>query len=258
MNDHRSARSVGESTLARARADLAAPVVGADGVLASMSDGIIAVDNDWRIVYLNPAAERIWGREAGAVIGKTLFAAFDTGPDNSFRAAYTASKLNNEPLAFTGYSEVFTAWMDVRGYPHPGGYTILFRPPHDERGRTGIIQESERERETIRSINQRIFDTSLDLILVVSKRGDFVRVSPSSLRDPRPCAGRDDRAQRDGFRFPRRPRQHAQRNAARAPRCALAHLRMPLPAQETATPCRSPGPESGRSRTISISSSAAT
>ena len=46
--------------------------------------------------------------------------------------------------------------------------------------RDGAMPTSERERETIRSINQRIFDTSLDLILVVSKRGDFVRVSPSS------------------------------------------------------------------------------
>src|SRR5205814_10605361 len=44
----------------------------------------------------------------------------------------------------------------------------------------GPILASEREREAIRSINQRIFDTSLDLILVVDKRGVFLRVSPSS------------------------------------------------------------------------------
>ena len=59
---------------------------------------------------------------------------------------------------------------------------------------------------------------------------------PEFARDPRPCAGGDDRAQRHGFRFPRRPRQHARRNAARAPRCRLAHLRMPVRAQER--PCR--------------------
>jgi PAS domain S-box-containing protein len=37
------------------------------------------------------------------------------------------------------------------------------------------------ETDADRSINQRIFDTSLDLILVVDRRGDFRRVSPSSL-----------------------------------------------------------------------------
>jgi PAS domain S-box-containing protein len=35
--------------------------------------------------------------------------------------------------------------------------------------------------DTIRAINQRIFDTSLDLIVVVDRRGKFLRVSPSSL-----------------------------------------------------------------------------
>jgi PAS domain S-box-containing protein len=38
-----------------------------------------------------------------------------------------------------------------------------------------------RASETHHSINQRIFDTSLDLILVVDRRGFFLRVSPSSL-----------------------------------------------------------------------------
>ena len=36
------------------------------------------------------------------------------------------------------------------------------------------------DREAVRAINQRIFDTSLDLILVVDRRGNFIRVSPSS------------------------------------------------------------------------------
>jgi PAS domain S-box-containing protein len=40
--------------------------------------------------------------------------------------------------------------------------------------------EAAAARDAIHSINQRIFDTSLDLILVVDKRGTFIRVSPSS------------------------------------------------------------------------------
>jgi PAS domain S-box-containing protein len=56
---------------------------------------------------------------------------------------------------------------------------LLVDPAMEDR-RDGVMPARERERETIHSINQRIFDTSLDLILVVSKRGEFVRVSPSS------------------------------------------------------------------------------
>ncbi len=104
MNDQRGARSVGDSTLAQARDDSAAPVPGADSVLASISDGIIAVDNDWRIAYLNPAAERLWGRAAHTLIGKTIHDALDISADNPFRLVYATSKTNNEPVAFSGYS----------------------------------------------------------------------------------------------------------------------------------------------------------
>ena len=37
-----------------------------------------------------------------------------------------------------------------------------------------------RRSQTADAINQRIFETSLDLILVVDKRGQIIRVSPSS------------------------------------------------------------------------------
>src|SRR3546814_3122207 len=37
------------------------------------------------------------------------------------------------------------------------------------------------EREKIHSLNQRIFETSLDLILVVDSRGNYLRISPSSV-----------------------------------------------------------------------------
>jgi len=140
----------------------------AEAILAGISDAVIVLDNDWRLVYSNPAAERVWGGDADSLLGRTLHESLQLAPDNPFMTAYMTSKQSGEPLAYVGYSEVYGAWVDARGYPHPDGYTILF-------------SVGSHEREATRSINQRIFDTSLDLILVVSRRGDFLRVSPSSL-----------------------------------------------------------------------------
>src|SRR5258708_39943724 len=42
-------------------------------------------------------------------------------------------------------------------------------------------ETSNAEQEATHAINQRIFETSLDLILVVDRRGSFIRVSPSSM-----------------------------------------------------------------------------
>jgi len=185
MSDRLAETAVGTAP-ARLRDDVViafptAPAhVSADTILASISDGIVSLDNDWRLVYANPAAQNIWGRDLKPLIGKVLHDVLDIAPDNPFRLAYMISKNNGEPIAFTGYSEVFAAWVDVRGYPHRDGYTILFRAVSPDRPSVGRTIESEREREATRSINQRIFDTSLDLILVVDQRGEFLRVSPSS------------------------------------------------------------------------------
>jgi PAS domain S-box-containing protein len=151
----------------------------AETILSGISDGIVALDNEWRLVYANAAATRIWGRDLTIFMGKSLHDALGIPEDNKFRLAYMASKHNGEPIAFSGYSEIFAAWVDVRGYPHAEGYIILFRAAAPDRG-IARRSESERERDATRSINQRIFETSLDLILVVDRQGHFLRVSPSA------------------------------------------------------------------------------
>ncbi|MEJ0074246.1 MAG: ATP-binding protein [Alphaproteobacteria bacterium] len=150
----------------------------AETILGGISDGIVALDNEWRLVYANAAATRIWGRDLTMFMGKSIHDSLGIAEDNKFRLAYMASKHNGEPIAFSGYSEIFAAWVDVRGYPHAEGYIVLFRPASPDS--PTVRRTGEREREATRSINQRIFDTSLDLILVVDRQGHFLRVSPSA------------------------------------------------------------------------------
>ena len=151
----------------------AAPAAILDGI----SDGVVSLDNAWRLIYANAAAARMWDRDLAPMLGRSIDELLDIRPDNPFRLMYLASKRNSMPISFASYSEMFADWVDVRGYPHAGGYTILFRPASQDRR---IKDTVETEREATRSINQRIFDTSLDLILVVDRRGHLLRVSPSS------------------------------------------------------------------------------
>ena len=97
-----------------------------EAILNGISDAVIVLDNDWRLVYSNPAATRIWGRDFSKLIGRTLHESLQLAPDNPFMLAYFKSKESGEPIAYAGYSEVFGASIDARGYPHPDGYTILF------------------------------------------------------------------------------------------------------------------------------------
>ena len=185
MNDHSASPQTPGNIRQRAAdhssavflADLGAHV---DDILASISDGLVAFDNEWRFTYINAAAERMTHRKADGLIGRTIVDALGPDPDNPFLASYRASKASGEPIAFTAYSEVFARWLEIRGYPHAAGYTVFFRDVSDERAAHRAALMSEGKLEAAGPINQRIFETSLDLILVVDRRGNFIRVSPSS------------------------------------------------------------------------------
>jgi PAS domain S-box-containing protein len=152
-----------------------------DEILASISDGFVAFDNEWRFTYVNAAAERMWRRQASELLGRTIFEALKVNDRNPFLLVYLDSKKSRKPVAFACYSDVFGAWQDVRGYPHPGGYTIFFRDATEERETYLASVEGRRQLESALSVNQRIFETSLDLILVVDRRGTFIQVSPSAM-----------------------------------------------------------------------------
>jgi PAS domain S-box-containing protein len=151
-----------------------------DEILAGMAEGFIAFDNDWRFTYVNAAAERMSGRTAAATLGRPVLDALNLDRTKPFHIAYTTSKASGEPIAFSAYSDLVHTWIEVRGYPYPGGYAILFRDVSEERRVHRAAVALRRELGAAHAVNRRIFETSLDLILVVDPKGNFLRVSPSS------------------------------------------------------------------------------
>ncbi|WP_162914522.1 hybrid sensor histidine kinase/response regulator [Desertibaculum subflavum] len=158
----------------------AALAVQVGDILDRISDGFVAFDNDWRFVHINAAAQRMAERPAQDFIGRTAFDALNIDPRNPFHLAYTASKASGEPVAFTAYSEIFSAWLEVRGFPNMDGYTILFRDVTGARRAHRTTLEGRHNLEVARAISQRIVETSQDLILVTDRQGNLVQVSPSS------------------------------------------------------------------------------
>ncbi len=151
-----------------------------DAILSGISDGFVSFDNDWRFTHVNAAAERLWGMQAARVIGRTVFEALGVGPENPFHQCYAESKRNGEPVAFTARSGLRDAWFEVRGYPHAAGYSIFFRDVTEERSAHLALVETQRRLAAANRINRRIFETTLDLILVTDRRGNIIQVSPST------------------------------------------------------------------------------
>ena len=56
----------------------------AEAVLAGISDGIAALDNDWRLLSANPAVSRLLGRDITHLMGRTLDQLLDLAADDPF------------------------------------------------------------------------------------------------------------------------------------------------------------------------------
>ena len=170
------------------------PDLPVDVVLASMSDGFVAFDDGWRFVRVNPAAERIWGLPADQLVGRTVFDALGITPDNPFHQSYIASKATGEPVSFSAWSQLYGGWLEVRGVPWRGGYSIFFRDVTAARQDHLDARARAEDLRAANAINRRIFETSPDLIILADQQGKLLRVSPSAIQilgyDPTEMEGR--------------------------------------------------------------------
>jgi PAS domain S-box-containing protein len=148
-------------------------------VLASISDAFVTLDNEWRFTFINAAAERLWNVDARTLIGRDSYG-LHGNPANPFYGNFVESKRTGEPIAFSAYSDLFGKWLEVRGYPHPAGYTVFCRDASEERRIHRELIVSRQSLDAAREINERLFETSLDLICITDSYGNFVSVNPGT------------------------------------------------------------------------------
>jgi PAS domain S-box-containing protein len=97
-------------------------------ILESTTDGFYSLDQEWRFVYFNAAAERMMGIPRGAIIGKTHWELFPSIVGTSVEAEYRRAVSEQVPVAFEHFLRPHGRWISVRGYPAPeGGLSIYFR-----------------------------------------------------------------------------------------------------------------------------------
>ena len=96
-------------------------------MLESITEAFVAFDEEWRTIYVNPEAERIFGRSADELLGTTLD---DQVPQLVGSATETAMKQAMEtrrPSTTEQFFEPLNAWFDVRAYPWTDGIAVFFR-----------------------------------------------------------------------------------------------------------------------------------
>jgi hypothetical protein len=152
--------------------------------LDSITDSLVTVDRDWKITYVNRAAERVLQRPREKLLGVDMWEEFPQGRGTVFEQQYAKAIAEGRTMEFEEYFEPLGSWLELRVYPSPqGGLTIYFRD----------VTERRRAREQVVELNaqleHRVRERTAQLEIANHELGAFSYSVAHDLRAPLAAIG---------------------------------------------------------------------
>src|SRR6185369_1845337 len=118
-----------------------------------VSDGFIALDTKWNIVYANKIAEEMLGRPAGYLTGKNFWNEFPESIDRPLYEAYYRATRMQKNIHLQEYSVSFNRWMETSIFPSSSGLSVYFRDITDQKeAEKEILKNEEQYRDLVENI----------------------------------------------------------------------------------------------------------
>lgn len=141
VTEHREAEEAARRELAT-RAELGA-------VFERVTDAFVALDRDWRYVYMNRRAGELFGRDPAAMIGRHIWTEFPEGPGQPFAQAYRRAMETQQSITLEDYYAPWDRWFENRIYPSPAGLSVYFHEITDRKRAERTLRDSERRKEAL-------------------------------------------------------------------------------------------------------------
>ena len=132
----------------RVKAKQALPITSAQiaKLLEQISDGFVALDKDWRYIYVNQkAAEMLQRKKPSDLIGKHIWTEYPEGVGQPFQLAYEKAMKEKTPIVIEDYYEPWGRWFENRIYPSVDILCILFTEITERKRVEEALRESEQK-----------------------------------------------------------------------------------------------------------------
>src|SRR4051812_29952298 len=96
-------------------------------ILEKTTDGFFAVDSQWKLTYVNAAAEAIVKRKRDQLLGGLLWERFPELVGSVFQANYEKVLAEQVAMEFEAGDSTGKVWYDVHAYPSDGGVSVFIR-----------------------------------------------------------------------------------------------------------------------------------
>lgn len=96
-------------------------------ILDRVNDGFVALDNNWKFVYLNQKACDLTGGSREELIGRNLWDVFPDDGKSEFFIAYRRAMETQQYVFIESCYEPWGTWWENHIYPSPRGISIYFK-----------------------------------------------------------------------------------------------------------------------------------
>jgi PAS domain S-box-containing protein len=113
-------------------------------ILESITDGFIAVDREWRCVYINRVATALSRTPRERLIGQDLSGLFSEALSPAARAQLERAMNERAHVHFEEYYEPFDSWFEVDAYANGDGLTVFGRDVTERKRVNEGLQRTQR------------------------------------------------------------------------------------------------------------------
>ncbi|MFT3857316.1 MAG: PAS domain-containing protein [Aquabacterium sp.] len=114
-------------------------------LLNAMSEGFVAMDEDFRVIDINSQGLRLDGRPAQDILGRSHWDLWPTSLGTPLEEAYRKVMRERVPVELEHHhvSDRHDFWMRIRAYPITGGIAVLYRDVTQARLAESAVRHSE-------------------------------------------------------------------------------------------------------------------
>jgi PAS domain S-box-containing protein len=112
-------------------------------IIDRISDGLMGLDSQWRVTYVNRRAAEVGRMSPEEVIGKNLWTELPGGADQPYYHEFVRAMEQQIPVDFESFYPPMQRWFTNRIYPSKDGVSLFFRDITDHKRVEEELREAE-------------------------------------------------------------------------------------------------------------------
>lgn len=164
------------------------PLQDAIHALESLTDGFLALDDQWRLKYANTAAAGLAGRQREEMLGRDYRELFAEVTGKAIQRDLLRSVREKVPIEAEAYDRSHERWLRVKAYPAPdGGLSVFFEDVTDrKRAERQQVESSRAPQPSVASRENQdwlpdMVQSLSECVQVLAADGRVLRINPPGL-----------------------------------------------------------------------------